>query len=207
MHLDERFKHIDTNNIKINNIINNAYEEFSKNTYKKASTNNIVKKAGISRGLLYHYFKDKEELYEFLLDYAQATISQALSKELNWDEQDIFNRIKQASHVKARVSLKYPYMLSFYVFAFKDRDNTKAKQKVSEYVNTIESDFYTKNVDFTMFKSGVDIEKAMNVVKWTLAKLGEDFKRDIMKDNEMNLEEYLKNSDEYIDFLRETFYK
>jgi AcrR family transcriptional regulator len=33
---------------KRNRIINSALEEFSKNSFEKASTNNIVKKAGIS---------------------------------------------------------------------------------------------------------------------------------------------------------------
>ena len=40
-----------------------ALEEFANKGYKMASTNVICKKANISKGLLYHYYSSKEELY------------------------------------------------------------------------------------------------------------------------------------------------
>lgn len=60
--LIEIFKNIDEE--KRGRIINSALEEFSKNSFDKASTNIIVKNAGISKGSLFHYFKNKQELYE-----------------------------------------------------------------------------------------------------------------------------------------------
>ena len=51
-------------------IINAALKEFAKNGYDKASTNEIVKESGISKGSLFNYFISKKELYLFLLDYA-----------------------------------------------------------------------------------------------------------------------------------------
>ena len=51
---------------KKNRIINSAIEEFSKYPFNKASTNNIVKNAEISKGLLFHYFGNKKELYEYI---------------------------------------------------------------------------------------------------------------------------------------------
>ena len=50
-------------------IINAAINEFTKKGYRNASTNEIVKEAGISKGLIFHYFKNKKQLYLFLYDY------------------------------------------------------------------------------------------------------------------------------------------
>ncbi len=43
-------------------IMDTALEVFSENGYANASISMIAKKAGISKGLMYNYFKSKEEL-------------------------------------------------------------------------------------------------------------------------------------------------
>lgn len=40
-----------------------ARKEFTKNGYAKASTNDIIEKAGMARGSLYYHFKDKQALF------------------------------------------------------------------------------------------------------------------------------------------------
>lgn len=44
-------------------IINSAIAEFGKNSYAEASLNSICRDGNISKGIIYHYFKDKDELY------------------------------------------------------------------------------------------------------------------------------------------------
>ncbi|WP_315169018.1 TetR/AcrR family transcriptional regulator [Metaclostridioides mangenotii] len=44
-------------------ILNSALVEFGTKSYESASLNNICNENGISKGLIYHYFKDKEALY------------------------------------------------------------------------------------------------------------------------------------------------
>ncbi|OQY09435.1 MAG: hypothetical protein B6I28_03025 [Fusobacteriia bacterium 4572_132] len=46
-----------------NKIITVFYELVAEKGYDKASMNDIVKKAGISKGAIYHHFKNKEELF------------------------------------------------------------------------------------------------------------------------------------------------
>ena len=48
-------------------IINAGYKVFASNTYKKSPVNEIALEAGISKSLLFFYFKNKKELYLFLL--------------------------------------------------------------------------------------------------------------------------------------------
>lgn len=44
-------------------ILNAAIEEFGTDSYEKTSMNSICKKHSISKGLIYHYFENKDELY------------------------------------------------------------------------------------------------------------------------------------------------
>ena len=47
-------------------IINAGFRVFSKNTYKKSPVSEIAAEAGISKSLLFYYFRNKKELYLFL---------------------------------------------------------------------------------------------------------------------------------------------
>lgn len=44
-------------------IIDSALQEFSEKSYGEASLNIICSAGNISKGIIYHYFKDKDELY------------------------------------------------------------------------------------------------------------------------------------------------
>lgn len=76
--MKDTFKNISLEKQK--KIIDKAFEEFAENGYKNASTNQLVKKIGISKGSLFKYFQGKLDLYhylvnlslEHLLDYMNA---------------------------------------------------------------------------------------------------------------------------------------
>ena len=50
-------------------IIRASVEGFGRNSYKEASTEDIARRAGISKGLLFFYFRNKNALYLRTLDY------------------------------------------------------------------------------------------------------------------------------------------
>lgn len=56
-------KQEEKNELSKTKIINSAIEEFSNHNYDKSSVNNICKENDIPKGLIYHYFKNKDELY------------------------------------------------------------------------------------------------------------------------------------------------
>ena len=49
-------------------ILNAALNEFANKGFDRASTNEIVKSAGISKGLLFHYFNNKKDFSSFCLN-------------------------------------------------------------------------------------------------------------------------------------------
>lgn len=44
-------------------IMDHALLEFSKNSYREASLNSVCASGNLSKGIIYHYFKDKDNLY------------------------------------------------------------------------------------------------------------------------------------------------
>ena len=61
-------KFFDLKKDKQDRMINAALKVFALNGYKHASTDDIVKEAGISKGLLFHYFGSKAGVYEFIYE-------------------------------------------------------------------------------------------------------------------------------------------
>lgn len=66
-------------------IIDSALQEFGQKSYGEASLNTICGSGNISKGIIYHYFQDKEELYlicvrecfDVLTDYLSGAVSLA----------------------------------------------------------------------------------------------------------------------------------
>ena len=72
-------------------ILEAAMEEFSQKVYEGASLNSVWAKKGISKGIIYHHFKDKDELYLLCVESCfQAVTShlQAVSKTLTGAAKD-----------------------------------------------------------------------------------------------------------------------
>ncbi|WP_252198241.1 TetR/AcrR family transcriptional regulator [Clostridium sp. MCC353] len=56
-------KREEKNLISLQKILEYATQEFAQRGYGLSSVNTICNTGGISKGILYHYFKDKDELY------------------------------------------------------------------------------------------------------------------------------------------------
>ena len=71
-------------------LLSAAIREFSQRPFNEASINQIIKDAGISRGSFYMYFRDKEELFCYLLRQHLDTVVQILQQLLVQTRGDIF---------------------------------------------------------------------------------------------------------------------
>ncbi len=206
---------ININDSKRDKIINAALEEFAANGYDKASTNEIVKNAGISRGLLYHYFKDKEELYDMLKKYAVKTLFDKLNSAIDWEEGDIFERIKQIAFVKIELSRRYPELFDFVIGIF-TRDNRvsslkeayKFYEELGINVQELFGKIYCENIDFSKFKEPEKIAVSLNIIRWTIEKWTEEFlAKSAGKFSAEDLEPLVKELDVYTHALKQAFYK
>jgi len=206
--MEERFSEIDIKNEKINRIINCGYEVFSKNDFEKASTNNIVKQAGISRGLLYHYFKDKQDLFDYLAYFSLKETLKIMEEKIDWNGTDLLDRIYQNMIARFEMMEKYPYMYDFLV---------KYQDRVQESIVLAQADgvgkgfrerFYKHNIDLSKIKDGVDKEKMINVCRWTVRGIVREYFEQVNSGREKyNKEKASEICESYIEFLKNQFYK
>jgi AcrR family transcriptional regulator len=78
-------------------IINAGFEVFSQSEYKKASTDDIAARAGISKGLLFYYFHNKKTLYLFLLDHAKQLLAASVTDSHFYEINDAFDLLEYAA--------------------------------------------------------------------------------------------------------------
>jgi len=204
--LDEKLKKLDPG--KLDRIINSALEEFGRNSYEKASTNNIVKNAGISKGLLFHYFKNKRGLYDYLEKFVFQKMVDVILEETDFDETDIFNRIKQIAIIKMGVLARYPGIETFSKAIYNEKSLAEMKKMIEEMVPDIYHQIYVKNIDTSRFKAGLDFEKTIKIIQWTIEKYGEE-QMDWAKKTgtDLDFSKIVSGIDPYMDILRRAFCK
>ena len=201
-------------------IISAAMKEFLKG-YKHASTDNIVREAGISKGLLFHYFGTKENLYKFLIEYIAQTFITEFLDVLNVRQPDILDSLWQASLLKHDLSLRYPVIFDFITKAYidagaKDAAMLDTIEKMMDMRNNAIAEIY-KSADLSLFRDDVDPDMAMNTINWAMngyaeakAKEAEALKgtdeppTEVIRDN---YENYLEEFKGYLNFFRKCFYK
>lgn len=84
-------------------VFNAAMEVFSRWEYKRASTDLIAAKAGVSKGLLFYYFHNKRALYLETFAYAQRLVSEFIRDACSVQSDDFFDRLADASREKMRL--------------------------------------------------------------------------------------------------------
>lgn len=60
-------------------ILNSALQLFAEKGYAHTTTRNIAQAAGLSVGLMYHYFENKESLLQAVFDFVMARIDEAIT--------------------------------------------------------------------------------------------------------------------------------
>lgn len=196
---------------KRDRIINAAIEEFSSFPYEKASTNNIVKNAGISKGLLFHYFGSKEMLYETLIRFVIDTLYQEIGSKIDWEETDLFDRLKQLTIIKMEVGRTYPQMFNFMknIVLFNSTGNTEDVLALySKYgfdFQRIYQDVFGRNIDYSKFRDPATIPDTINIVRWSLEKYGEENLIALGKDA-LDFDKVAAELTRYVDIMKKAFY-
>ncbi len=200
--MNEKF--FDLKKEKQDRMINAALKVFAMKGYEHASTDDIVREASISKGLLFHYFISKLGLYTFIYDYSVKYMNLELSTGVDKDETDYFKLFWQMKQSQIQVMYTYPYMLQFL--------NESKKEDVSEALIETEEkrsvlpELYSqilKRADSSLFKNGVDQEKLTKMIDYTLNGL----MTDKFLAGEFQPEQYAKEVKQYLDMYQKLAYQ
>ncbi len=188
---------------KQDRMINAALKVFALQGYRHASTDDIVREAGISKGLLFHYFGSKLGVYTFIYDYSVRYMTLELSA-VDGSETDLFELMKQAEGARMRAMRGYPYMQQFL--------NRSMSENVSEALLAVEekknalSEAYERiygRTDLTALPDAVDGEKLRKMLDFTVKGLLAERFQDESFQPEMLYEEIC----DYLDMMKKIVYR
>lgn len=191
-------------------IIKAAIKEFVRNGFEKASTNEIVKRANISKGSLFNYFNSKKYLYLYLIEYSSKAIVN-LNEEIDLSETDLFKRIERVALQKFYVQQKYPQAFEF-LASTKQEESVEVKDIIKQRLNPIYNQAINKlykDIDYSKFREGIDIEKAIEILNWTMFGVGEKGLKELFTFDDIGKfgEKYLEEWNVYAELLKYSFYK
>lgn len=196
-------------------ILNAAFDEFSQKKFREASTDTIATKAEISKGALFQYFGTKKKLYEYVYSYGYQMLKDELYGKIDFSIADIFDRLRQILHAKIDVFFQHPTLFDFLVFAYSFEDDASIKQLTIDK-NSQEYEQFSLQVfeglDYSRFKAGIDVNKSLRVILWTVdgySKMQVELMESCSeKGNKQEL--YKQWSDEfdiYMSMLKKAFYR
>lgn len=103
-------------------IIQAGFHVFAREPYRKCPVHEIAARAGISKSLLFHYFRNKKELYLFLWNQAAEVTLQAMTQCGCYEPADLFTMMERGMRVKLRLMRKNPDMTAFAIRAFYEKE-------------------------------------------------------------------------------------
>ncbi|MGE5579089.1 MAG: TetR/AcrR family transcriptional regulator [Bacillota bacterium] len=175
VNLDHKLKSLPEE--KRQKILQAAISEFAENGYEKASTNAIVKGAGIAKGLLFHYFGSKKNLYLYALEHAIDFYVDYFMKSLGNLPGDLLDRLMRWAELKLRMFSEHPLMYRMGVTTIQDVP-PDVKAEVSRiYSRTTERlmPAFLEGVDSSCLREGVDARKALQFVMLAINGISEKF--------------------------------
>ena len=185
-------------------ILNAAATLFAKYGYKKTTVDEIVAMAGISKGLFYHYYPNKKQLYLYIYDLYTNALSQSVKKEADTSSTDFFERLKQVSHLRIAFIRQYPDLWNFLYSAYYEEDPQVADEIKEKNRQLIEESYSgtASNIDWSKLRDGISPATALNAVTW----LAEGFVREINRREKTFDEAGYLEFDKYIELLRTGLY-
>ena len=204
-------KFLQLNREKQEKILGVAIREFADKGFSKASTNEIVKDAGISKGILFHYFQNKKNLFLFVYDYFMELCMGEFFKKVDMEERDIFIKLRQISSFKLELMHKYPMIFKFFEMTMVE-EGSEVKSEIEERNKKLLESNYSKvfnNIDASKFRQGVDVSRTISIILWTFEGLGaselQKAKQTVSK--RVDYEKVFREMDIYIDLFKKSFYK
>lgn len=162
-------KFFDLKKEKQDRMINAALKIFALHGYRHASTDDIVREAAISKGLLFHYFESKLGVYTFVYDYSVRYMLLEFNTTIAEDETDMFELLKQQEAARMHAMRGYPYMQQFLNRSMAE-DVSEALLAIEDKRNTLLEAYEAirKRMDFAKLPVGVDGEKLYKMLDFTI---------------------------------------
>jgi TetR/AcrR family transcriptional regulator len=193
---------------------------FAQFGFQKASTALIAQEAQLSKGLIFHYFTNKSELYLAAYQSAVAIITHDIFDHVDFSEKDLINRFKKVILAKLEVAKRHPEIFDFIQQSYFDEASPLREQLDDLNVELMTVSFARiyENIDTTKFRPGLDVQLAITTITYTLEKWSENYVREHLSGlpggttspgrwTKKQYEEATRKIEPLLQFFRTTFYQ
>lgn len=191
-------------------ILNAALKVYVQKGYDHASTNEIVKEAGISKGLLFHYFNNKKTLYLFLFDHCIEVVVEDFYKKAVIEEPDFFKRLQEMTLIKMEILHKYPDIFRFFEKAMLEESEqirSDFQDKIKTFTES-SSTWLFEGIDTSKFRDDMDLTKIIKSIMWAFEGLSEEILTKAKQQNtKIDYDQVFTEASEYIEMFKKAFYK
>lgn len=191
--------------LKQKKIIYSAIQVFAEKEYKHASTDRMAELAGISKGLLFFYFKNKKSLYLYVYDHLIGLVVRQLEEVDFKKEHDFFKLFELSIRVKSTLMKENPYIHGFLLKA-RYEENEAVKQELSERNKTFLEEMFPRwfpEVDFSKFKEDADPQDVFMLLYY----LGDGYLREAVRRKDFDLDRICENYERWMGWIRESVYR
>lgn len=179
-------------------LIATAYQQFALHGYEKTTIDDIIKVSGISKGLFYHHFTNKKELFVSLYTRSAREISEKIREIFEKENMDLIFFAKRYMKMQFSLSQKIPYLCSFLKRA--EGEKLEEIQAVMEHVLSQRHQWMIERLDWRCLREGVTKEQAISLITW----VAEGFTNELLEKGECFAEENYTTFCDYLDMMTES---
>lgn len=149
-------------------VLDSALDAFARNDYAHASCADIAQGAGISKSLLFFYFKNKRELFCRTVMRLTRRMTEAVVDERFWEIDDFFELMDYAASRKSAALAVSPRALEFCLRLYRPAHKDIAGvlngfiQGATQAICTT----YLRNVRWDRFREDVEPERVVHMLVW-----------------------------------------
>ncbi len=185
-----------------------ALREFAREGYERASTNNIVKEAGIAKGTLFYYFRNKQALFDYLVKYVINYVETEYLERVDFSEPDFLARYWKAAQIKLESYLCDKEAFEFLGAMYLRQENQTLLQQLDalyqDAMGRMLSDLNT-----SLFRTDITVEYAMKIATWAMEGYQSELQARLQGQDlsTLNMKPYWDEFSEFLQVLRILLYK
>lgn len=149
-------------------IITAALQEFSEKSYAEASLNTICGDGGISKGIIYHYFKDKDELFLVCVQECFDALTDYLKGAIVIGGTDLEADLQTYFHARIEFFEQNPLYLKLFCNAgiMPPQHLESAIAEIRKEFDTLNISVLTKLIANVKLRDGITIEEVVNLFRF-----------------------------------------
>ncbi|WP_430786980.1 hypothetical protein VBD025_15245 [Virgibacillus flavescens] len=123
-------------------------------------------------------------------------------------EQDIFKRIEKIGLIEVQILRKFPHVFNFLTSLTRE-ESDEVKETVQQTVDFMFKEGFVKlyeNLDYSMFRDDIDVQRAIEILNWTMTGFGEKVAKEIDTFEGIG-DQYVREWENYSNILKHSFYK